>query len=156
QRAVLILRDVMGWKAQEVADLLDLTVTAVNSALQRARATLKKTQDSHPFQVANHNEKIAALLSHYVQAWEAGDSTQLINLLRDDAILTMPPIPAWYQGRAAVLAFLEQHIFKTSSAFRLVATRANGAPAFAVYMCDGNGDYRPSAIHVLTIRDNQI
>jgi RNA polymerase sigma-70 factor, ECF subfamily len=155
QRAILILRDVMGWKAQEVADLLDLTVVAVNSALQRARATLKKVQYENTSGAAD-NERVSALLRHYVQAWEAADSTQLIRLLREDAVLTMPPVPAWYQGRAAIVAFLDQHLFRKRPHYRVIETRANGCPAFAVYERDSAGVYRPAAIQVLTIQADQI
>lgn len=158
QRAILILRDAMGWKAQEVADLLDLTVVAVNSALQRARATLKKVQDESAFRASaeTDNERTAALLTHYVQAWEAADTGKLITLLREDAILTMPPIPAWYQGSAGICAFLDQHIFVRRPQLRLIPTRANGSPAFAVYERDVEGIHRPSALQVLRIEGHQV
>jgi RNA polymerase sigma-70 factor (ECF subfamily) len=155
QRAILILRDVMGWSAQDVANLLDLTVIAVNSALQRARSTLKSA-NLNATKRAAHDENIRTLLSRYVKAWEAADSAQLISLLQEDAILTMPPIPAWYRGGATVAAFLKKHVFQAEGAFRLTAIRANGCPAFALYMRDENGIYRPGAIHVLSIEANQI
>jgi RNA polymerase sigma-70 factor (ECF subfamily) len=158
QRAVLILRDVLGWKAQEVADLLDLTVVAVNSALQRARATLKKYPETDPVQIVDiaDDEKTASLLSRYLQAWETADSARLVNLLREDAILTMPPVPAWYRGRAAIQAFLDRHIFASRPHFRLLETSANGCPAFAVYQRDNAGVYRPAALHVLTLQSHRI
>lgn len=158
QRAILVLRDVLGWKAQEVADLLNLTVVAVNSALQRARATMKKYQDEQAFSVAVDSEETNLLLNRYVHAWEASDSASLIALLREDAALTMPPLPMWFRGQAAIRAFLDKHLFiaETKARFRLVATRANGAPAYGVYERDDTNVYRPSALQVLTLKDGKI
>ena len=155
QRAVLILRDVLGWRAQEVSELLNITAAAVNSALQRARATIKKQQTDLALYslAAVEDTPTADLLSRYVMAWETADSTSLITLLREDAILTMPPLPAWYRGRAAIKEFLDAYLFTgpAKSRFRLIATRANGCPAFAVYQLDENGVYRPVTLQVLTI-----
>jgi len=156
QRAILVLRDVLGWKAQEVAELLDITVTAVNSALQRARATMKKYQDEGHWGAAEDSQEMALLLTRYVQAWEAADSVSLISLLRDDAALTMPPLPMWFRGHAAIKTFLDKHLFTGLPRFRLVATRANGSPTFAVYERDSSNIYRPSALQVLTLASNQI
>ena len=155
QRAVLILRDVLGWQAQEVAELLDASVPAVNSALQRARATLKK----HPRPAAGVDQQDAALLAEFVQAWEMSDAARLTALLREDAVFSMPPLPAWYHGRSAIQAFLTAQIFIAGQAgrqFRLVATRANGCPAFASYQRDAAGRYRPGALIVLTLAGAQI
>ncbi len=160
QRAVLILRDVLGWKTAEVAELLDLTIVAVNSALQRARATLKKHQHDRAFQPVTplDNAQLTALLTRYVQAWETADSTGLVSLLREDAVLTMPPVPAWYHGRAAIKDFLDSFLFagQFKGRFRVSTTRANGCPAFAVYLRDEDGAHRPSALHVLTVEHHQI
>jgi RNA polymerase sigma-70 factor, ECF subfamily len=160
QRAILVLRDVLGWKAQEVADLLNLTVVAVNSALQRARATMKKYQDEQVFDAAAtaDSEETTLLLTRYVRAWEAADSASLISLLREDAALTMPPLPMWFRGCAAIQAFLDKHLFTADipARFRLVATRTNGCPAFAVYERDAANVYRPSALQVLTLKADQI
>ena len=104
QRAVLILRDVLAWRADEVAELLDMTVAAVNSALQRARATMQRcpapTGRNVPPRPTPGSRRSGALCA----AWETADMPRLVALLRDDAVLTMPPLPAWYQGRAAILA----------------------------------------------------
>lgn len=156
QRAILILRDVLGWKAAEIAELLDLTVAAVNSALQRARATMKKYQSEKI--TRSDNEWTAQLLARYVQAWEAADSASLIVLLREDAALTMPPLTVWYRGHQAIKVFLDTVLFDgtPSGYFRLTATRANGSPAFAVYHRDDSGTYRPAALHILTLADNLI
>ncbi|HLY28754.1 MAG TPA: RNA polymerase subunit sigma-70 [Aggregatilineales bacterium] len=156
QRVVLILRDVMGWKAQEVADLLDVSVVAVNSALQRARAKLNGQQIEKPLRALNDNT--ARLLTRYVSAWEAADSSSLIALLREDAILTMPPIPAWYRGRSEIKTLIESVVFAGRSAghFRLVSTSANNAPAFVVYERTANNTFHPTAIQVLMVRDDKI
>jgi RNA polymerase sigma-70 factor (ECF subfamily) len=160
QRAVLLLRDVLGWRASEVAELLEISVVAVNSALQRARATIKKHQPDRTFYSATHinDTQIASLLARYVQAWEMADSANLVTLLREDAVLTMPPVPAWFRGRAAIQYFLDSFLFAGSAQgrFRLTPTRANGCPAFGVYQLDDNGLYRPAALHVLTIALDQI
>jgi len=160
QRAVLILRDVLGWRALEVSELLNITAAAVNSALQRARATIKKQQTELAlYRLAKVDDTPTAdLLSRYILAWETADLTSLIALLREDAVLTMPPLSAWYRGRAAIKEFLDAYLFAGSSEgrFRLIATRANGCPAFAVYQLDENGDYRPVTLQVLTIVDNLV
>ena len=160
QRAVLLLRDVLSWRASEVANLLEISIAAVNSALQRARATLKKRQLDRTTYPATpiDDAQIALLLARYVQAWEAADSTGLVALLREDAVLTMPPVPAWYRGRTAIQAFLDSFLFAgpAQGRFRLTATQANGCPAFAVYTRDENDVYRASAIQVLAVEHGRI
>ena len=160
QRAALILRDVLGWKASEVADLLETTVAAVNSAVNRARVSMKsyhaerKTSGESPAD----SEQTAALLSRYVDAWQSADAAGLVALLREDALMTMPPLPLWYQGHAAIRWFFETQLFagEAQGRFRLVATRANGSPAFATYQRGETGDYRLGALQVLTIADDKI
>jgi RNA polymerase sigma-70 factor (ECF subfamily) len=159
QRAVLILRDVLGFGAAEVADLLDASVASVNSALQRARVSMRtfrsmSTSAAH----AASSEQTASLLSRYVEAWEAPDAGRLVALLREDVVFTMPPLPLWYRGRAAIRWFLEENLFKPDAQgrFRLVASRANASPAFAVYERDAAGTYRPGALQVLSIVDGEI
>jgi RNA polymerase sigma-70 factor (ECF subfamily) len=159
QRAVLILRDVLGWNASQVAQALEMTVVAVNSALQRARSRLKQSgADVSRYAAARDDEGTVSLLARYVAAWEAADSNALIALLREDAVLTMPPLPAWYRGRADIQSFLDTHLFtgQARRPLRLTATRANGSPAFAVYQADEMGVYRPAGLQVLTIQDGQI
>jgi RNA polymerase sigma-70 factor (ECF subfamily) len=160
QRATLILRDVLGWKASEVADLLETTVAAVNSALRRARVSMhgyQADQDASGATPAG-SEQTAALLSRYVDAWQAADAAGLVALLREDALITMPPLPLWYQGRAAIRWFFETQLFagQARDHFRLVATKANGSPAFATYQRDEAGTYRLGALQVLTINDDKI
>jgi RNA polymerase sigma-70 factor (ECF subfamily) len=160
QRATLILRDVLGWKATEVAELLETSVAAVTSALQRARVSMKsykagsRTSDA----LAGESEQTAALLSRYVDAWQAADAAGLVALLREDALITMPPLPLWYKGRAEIRWFFETQLFAgdAASRFRLVATRSNGSPAFATYQRDEAGTYRLGALQVLTIAEGRI
>jgi len=156
QRAVLLLRDVMGWDANEAAQTLDMTVASVNSALQRARETMKKT--GHKPTSIHLDEQLSSLLTRYVAAWEAADSAALVETLREDVALTMPPIPIWFSGRADVKIFLDDYLFKSADQFRvrLEAVRANGSPAFAVYQMDSSGIYRAAALHILTIADGAI
>jgi len=154
QRAVLILRDVLGWKAEEVANLLDITVAAVNSALQRARADMKDWQP----QVRPDRQQTEALLTRYVEAWESADIASLLALLREDSVLTMPPVPVWFRGVAPIKYFFDSFLFagEAKGRFRLLPTRANGSPAFAVYMRYETGVYRPSALQILSINGDRI
>lgn len=159
QRAVLILRDVLGWKVDELGILFDQPVTAINSLLQRARYTMKKvySRAEHPSPI--RDEQTAELVARFAQAWEASDTAGLIALLSEDAILTMPPLPAWYQGRDVIKEFLDTHIFsalQTDQLFRVTAIHANGCPALASYQLDEAGTYRPGAIIIFSIKDNQI
>ncbi|MEP7357058.1 MAG: RNA polymerase subunit sigma-70 [Anaerolineales bacterium] len=160
QRAVLIMRDVLGWTTTEIGNLLDQSVPAVNSVLQRARAKMKKYYDNGARRwVRPHDEQVANLLASYMQAWEASDSAGLVSLLREDAILTMPPLPGWFRGREAIREFLDRHLFsgtRSAKQFRARPARANGCPAVASYQLDGAGSYRPGAIIVLTVQDEQI
>lgn len=160
QRAVLILRDVLGWTVPETAETLDMSEAAVNSALQRARATMQ-TPEQGPTQraVSRADETLmASLLNRYVTCWENADIPNLVALLREDVILTMPPIPTWFAGRAAIEAFFGGYLFAgdPTGRFKLKATHANGAPAFAVYLQDAEGHYQPSALQVMTIENGQI
>jgi RNA polymerase sigma-70 factor (ECF subfamily) len=155
QRAVLILRDVLAWSAREVADLLDITVAAVNSALQRARATLAQPPATAP---APLDERERRVLDAFVRAWQDCDIAALAALLRDDVTLTMPPQAILVTGRAAVADF-----FATVPAagrldlVRLVITRANGHPALAAYLPDGTTqDCRGYGIMVLTVAGDQV
>jgi RNA polymerase sigma-70 factor (ECF subfamily) len=132
QRAVLLMRDVLGWSTQEVADLLDLTVTATHSLLQRARTTL--SQQATPASSRLSPEAEQRLVSRYVRAWEHADIEELLSLLRQDARLSMPPLPEWYAGIEAIAAFLRWVLGPDGlGPYRLVPTRANGVPAFGIY-----------------------
>jgi RNA polymerase sigma-70 factor (ECF subfamily) len=161
QRAVLILRDVLGWRAKEVADLLEMTVSAANSVLHRARTTLVKHY--HPteldeVQVSPIDETTQKLLDQYTQAWESADVTGLVTLLKEDAAFTMPPSSSWYQGREAINTFLTAVIFVgENNQWRLKPIQANSQPAFGLYKRNPERDvYQAFAIQVLTIEEAQI
>jgi RNA polymerase sigma-70 factor (ECF subfamily) len=145
QRAVLILRDVLGWPAAEVADLLGTSTVAVKSALQRARDRLGALALVEDEVSEGHGE----LLDRYVAAFAAADMATLTALLRADATLEMPPFATWFRGRSDVLAFLAARVF---GAMTMIPTSANGQPAAAVYDADG----RPHGIQVLDVRDGLI
>jgi RNA polymerase sigma-70 factor, ECF subfamily len=159
QRAILILRDVLGYNARAAAEALDMSLASANSALQRARLTMKQQRGDRSGQVpaVASDNNIASLQSRYVAAWEAANPTALVDLLREDAVLTMPPLATWFRGRAAIHAFLDAHIFAgdAKGRFRLAATRANGCPAFAVYERVA-GVHHVVALQVLLIENNQI
>ena len=160
QRAVLILRDVVDWSAKEVSDLLDMTVSAVNSALHRARATMTKqhaASGDNAVRSLTEDERWRRLLDDYVRAWDAGDIARLTALLKEDATLIMPPLPTWYQGREAILTFAARvhaaHMRGARS--RYIPTRANGQPAMAVYhWSEPMKTYQPFGLHVLTVDES--
>ncbi|WP_152365531.1 sigma-70 family RNA polymerase sigma factor [Microlunatus speluncae] len=144
QRAVLILREVLAWPAAEVATLLDTTVASVNSALQRARAAIRR-----PVPAAPLDDEHRALLDRYVTAFERFDVDTLTALLHQDATMSMPPFAWWLQGRAAIRFVLERSDGGCHGA-RLLPTGANGSPAFGQYR--PNGDvFRPFALVVLEL-----
>ncbi len=156
QRAVLILRDVLGWPARDVAELLDSSVAAVNSALQRARATLAAAGPAARGRTLSSSER--RVLDAFVRAWQECDIPALAAVLREDATLTMPPQAIQITGRHQVAGF-----FATVPAagrldrIRLVITYANGHPALAAYLPDdGTSDCRGYGIMVLTIADGQV
>ncbi len=156
QVAVLILRDVLGFRATEVADMLDSTVDSVNSALKRARAGLQQRlpegRESPP---APDSTAEQDLVSKFVRAYESGDTDALVALFTDDVFVSMPPIPLEYQGRD-VVARLFAGIFGSGRRVDLVPTRANGQPAFGAYLRDGSGVRHGSGLFVLTLTGDRI
>ena len=161
QRAVLILRDVLDWCAKEVADVLCMTISAVNSTLQCGRTTMGKHRGADRHQAVlplPDDEKTRRLLDAYVQAWDAADIIKLIALLRDDVAWTMPPLPTWYRGREAMRAFISAHVFPARARgvrSRHVLTRANGQPAMATYHRPKAGDaYQAFGLQVLTLDES--
>ncbi|MBL8164232.1 MAG: RNA polymerase subunit sigma-70 [Anaerolineae bacterium] len=130
QRAILILRDVLNWQAQEVAQFLDSTPSAVNSALLHARKTLQSETVPAVRPLASAEQH---LLDRYLKAWNQRDIPGLLHLLRDDVVITMPPMRAWYNGSLGAQHFLQSVVFPSGAAWLLRATRANGQPAFALY-----------------------
>lgn len=157
QRAILLLSDVLDWRASEVAQLLGLSVSAVNNALHRARATLEKNYRSEQREMAQSQRadaETSALLARYLHAWENDDVDGLVALLKEDATLSMPPVPSWYQGPAAIRALLRSIVFPSHipNRWRLYPTRANGQHAFALYRLDeATRIYRAHGIQVVTL-----
>jgi RNA polymerase sigma-70 factor, ECF subfamily len=150
QRAMLILRDVLEWPAAEVADLLGTTTTAVNSGLRRARAQLARALPA-PGEVAEPAEPARrALLDRLATAFEDTDITALAELLREDVVLEMPPMPMWFRGRLPVARFIEARVFTVPQRFRMVPVTANGQPAFAAYQRGPDGSY---VAHTIVLPD---
>jgi RNA polymerase sigma-70 factor (ECF subfamily) len=156
QRAVLILREVLRWHADEVAKLLDTSVASVNSALQRARATLAASGLGSGGDVsAQVDPEQRELLARYVDAFERYDVSSIVKLLHDEAAFTMPPYALWLTGPTEIGRFyLGQGIGCQGS--RLVATSANGCPAFGAYKPSGPGTWEPWAIQVIESSDGRI
>jgi len=159
QLAVLILRDVLGFHANEVAEMLDSTVDSVNSALKRARATLQQrlpaTDEREPAPAPTSPSE-EAVVSEFVRAYESGDLDAIVALLSEDTFISMPPIPLEYQGRDLVARFYDS-IFRAGRRFDLVPTRANGQPAFGAYLRAPNGGIRHgTGLLVLTLSGDQI
>ncbi|MFJ2578666.1 RNA polymerase subunit sigma-70 [Kitasatospora aureofaciens] len=155
QRAVLTLRDVLGFRTAEVAEVLDTTTAAVDSALRRARARLA---DAGPVadDLAEPDEEVRrGLLDDYVDAFTRADPDALVHLLRADVEMEMPPTPTWFTGRPAVLGFLSARILRPGL-WRLTRTRANGQPALIVHHHVGDGRYEPYGIQVLTLIGDRI
>jgi RNA polymerase sigma-70 factor (TIGR02960 family) len=158
QLAVLILRDVLGYHATEVADMLDSTVESVNSALKRARASLHRRlpptgeRETAP---APGSPAEQALVANFVRAYESGDPDALVGLLTDDVFLSMPPIPLEYQGRDVVTRLFAS-IFASGRRVDLVPTRANGQPAFGAYLRAPTGIRHGAGLFVLTLTGDRI
>ena len=150
QRAVLILRDVVQFSAAEVAELLETTPAAVNSALQRARAYLAEAAPTDEDVTEPEDRERLALVERYCEAFEKGDVAALTELLQADVKLEMPPFALWFTGRDAVTRFLAARAFSKAGDVQMVRTAANGQPAVADYRRDPDGVMRAHAIHVLT------
>jgi RNA polymerase sigma-70 factor, ECF subfamily len=164
QRAVLILRDVLDFSAIETSEVLELTVSSVNSLLHRARRTLAENYQSRAAIKPLTDEKTQWLLDRYVRAWNTADVDGLVALLKWDAIIAMPPSPSWYQGRNAIARFSAISFFGTGGMFpgkaknrwRLLPTRANGAPAFAIYQRDERNHYQAFGLQILVLQRGRI
>jgi RNA polymerase sigma-70 factor (TIGR02960 family) len=158
QLAVVILRDVLGFHANEVADMLDSTVESVNSALKRARAGLQRrrppTADREP-PPASDSPSEDAIVAKFVSAYESADLDALVTLLTDDVFISMPPMPFEYEGRDVVARFCAS-IFRSGRRFDLVRTRANGQPAFGAYLCAPTGFRHGIGLIVLTLTGDRI
>jgi RNA polymerase sigma-70 factor (ECF subfamily) len=158
QVAVLILRDVLGFHASEVAGMLDSTVESVNSALKRARVSLQRR---HPAAVGREpppapgSSAEDAIVAKFVSAWESADLDALVSLLTDDVVISMPPMPFEYDGREAVARFCAG-LFGAGRRFDLVPTRANGQPAFGAYLRPPAGIRHGTGLYVLTLAGDRV
>jgi RNA polymerase sigma-70 factor (ECF subfamily) len=158
QVAVLILRDVLGFHASEVADMLDVSVDSVNSALKRARASLQRRQQptaGHQPPPAASSPAEDAIVAKFARAWESADLDALVALLTDDVFIAMPPMPFGYEGRDVVTRFCAS-LFAAGRRFDLVPARANGQPAFGAYLRAPDGTRHATAFYVLTLAGDRI
>jgi RNA polymerase sigma-70 factor (TIGR02960 family) len=158
QRAVLLLRDVLEYSAAETADMLDTSVAAVNSALQRAREKIKSktpaVSQAAELQLLDE-EKRRVLLDSFVAAWESRNIEELVRLFTEDVRFTMPPLPAWFDGLTFVEKFIVERVFATP--WRLLPLKANGQVGFACYMkTEGDERFRLGAIMLLSLREGRI
>jgi len=156
QRAVLILREVLRWEATEVAQLLDTSVQSVNSALQRARATLAKSNLSLTDPAPRLSDSDRAMLERYVSAFERYDLSALTSLIREDATQSMPPYDMWLSGRDDIMTWWFGPGIGCQGSRVLPAISANGMPTFAQYKIDPNGGFSPWALQVLELKDGRI
>jgi RNA polymerase sigma-70 factor (ECF subfamily) len=156
QRAVLILRDVLGWHAAEAAELLGVSTAAANSALQRARAQLAEAAPEQDDLREPSDAADRSLLNRYAAAFESADVAALTALLRADATLEMPPQPYWFAGRGMISEFFRSTVLTRPGKFLMVPAPANGQPAFAAYLRAGAGPFRAHAIQVLTVSGGQV
>ena len=158
QRAALVLRDVLGFSAREVAQMLDVTEESVTSALKRARATVSR-EALMERETSTVIESMAEqdLLNRLVAAFEASDVHQLVALMTEDVLLRMPPVPLEYQGREPVADFFAAVAFRDSRRYRMVPSRANGQPAFATYLLDPHGQiWQAFGLLVITVREDGV
>jgi RNA polymerase sigma-70 factor (ECF subfamily) len=158
QRAVLLLRDVLGMSAKETALALDTTTASVTSALQRSRGTLRRLLPERSQQAtlrALGDRRLQAVVTAYVDAWERGDVDAIVAMLADDATFSMPPYPTWYRGRADIAAFLPGGPLREQ--WRLVPVRANGQIAFACFLWDAaDRCYAAHSLDVVTLDGTRI
>jgi RNA polymerase sigma-70 factor, ECF subfamily len=156
QRAVLILRDVLGWRAAEVADLLGTTPVAVNGMLQRARDRLEQAAPDEE-EIHEPADPVGrALLDRYATAFQNADIPAVMQLLREDAVFEMPPEVTWFTGRELINRFLQARVLTEPGRFQMIPVAANGQPALAAYIRDHDGAYRAHAICVLTIAASRV
>ena len=160
QRAVLILREVLGYSAREVAESLDTTVQSVNSALQRARKSLDDKLPEQSQQATLRtlgDDGMRDVVERYVDAWDRGDVDGVVAMLTEDATFAMPPLASWFGGREEIGIFLAGYPLSGRWRWRHIETRANGQPALAFYSWDDDEQaYLPFALNVLTLRGDRI
>ena len=160
QRAVLILRDVLGFSAREVAATLDTTPTGIDSALQRAHKAVderlpERSQQAMLRSLDDQGQR--EIVDRFVDAWERADVDAVVAMLATDAAMSMPPLPTWYRGHEAVTAFLKAKVLRSDKRWRVVPVRANGQLAFGKYLWDDEREtFTPHSISVLTLDGEQI
>jgi RNA polymerase sigma-70 factor, ECF subfamily len=157
QRAVLLLVDVLGWSSAEAASLVGGSVAAINSALQRARATLARLYPAgRPDRPAAASSDQSILLDRYLRAWEEKNLDDFVALLKEEATYAMPPWGHWYFGRDSIRRFFGA-VWQHYGGFRLLPTAANGGPAFALYAQDkSGGEWRAHSLHLLNVEGGEI
>jgi RNA polymerase sigma-70 factor, ECF subfamily len=160
QRAVLILRDVLGFSARETAAVLETTPVSIDSALQRAHKTVQERLPSQTQQQTLRligDDELSRIVGRYVDAWERNDVDAVVAMLAEDARMAMPPLPSWYGGRDQVAAFLRGYALADSKRWRLLPTSANGQPALAGYLWEAQtGAFLPYCLYVLTLRGRRV
>jgi RNA polymerase sigma-70 factor, ECF subfamily len=160
QRAVLILRDVLGFSARETAAVLETTPVSVDSALQRAHKTVEARLPSRTQQQTLRligDDELSQIVERFVDAWERNDVDAVVSMLADDARMAMPPLPSWYSGRDQVAAFLRGYTLADIKRWRLIPTSANGQPALAGYIWEAQTEaFMPYCVYVLTLRERRI
>ena len=157
QRAVLVLREVLAWRAAEVAALMGTSTAAVNSMLQRARAQLTQAAVTRDDVVEPSEPALRALLDRYVAAFEEYDVKAIIDLFTEDAVWEMPPFTGWYQGARTIGDLISSQCPASGPAdMRMLRTDANGQPAFALYMRDESGVHRAFQLQVLTVAGDRV
>ena len=160
QRAVLIMREVLGFSAKEVADALDTSVASVNSALQRARAAIDERvpeQSQQDTLSELGDDEVREIVARYVDAWERHDVEQFVSMLAEDATFAMPPLATWYAGREGIATWARNSSMSGEWIWKAVQVRSNGQPALAFYAWDENEQaYLPFAVNVLTFRGREI
>jgi RNA polymerase sigma-70 factor, ECF subfamily len=156
QRTVLILRDVLGWRAAEVADLLGVSVIAVNSALQRARGQLQQAVPAADEIREPSSQADRTIVDRYAAAIENADVTALVELLHEDASFEMPPMPTWFRGREDIGRFLGTRVLTRPGVFTALPAAANGQPALAIYRMAEDGTRRAYGVQVLTLRESHV
>ncbi len=160
QRAALILREVLGFSAQEVADALDTSVASINSALQRARKAVEERVPEQSQQTTLHqlgDERLQEIVERYIAAWEQNDVEAVMDMLAEDATFAMPPLASWFGGEESIRIFLAGWPLSGAWRWRPIPARANGQPALAFYAWDEDeGAYLPFALNVLTFRGEEI
>jgi RNA polymerase sigma-70 factor, ECF subfamily len=160
QRAVLILREVLGFSAQEVADVLETSVAAVNSALQRARKAVEERVPEQSQRATLRelgDERLKEIVDRYVEAWERNDVDAVMDMLARDATFAMPPLASWFGGEESIRIFLAGWPLSGAWRWRPIPARANGQPALAFYIWDEDEQaYLPFALNLLTFRGEKI